>query len=84
MSNAVYCQEGWFSSRGQCIKVFRHNSGITHDDAKVKCEEDEAWLMEPLNEMDHNDMAILLNNFTDIVDPKCWIGMSSISGKGNS
>ena len=69
----VHCDEGWFSTKADCLKAVEFPTPVTFDEAVTKCEELGGKLIEPMNDILQADMEWLLKNHTGN-ETRFWIG----------
>lgn len=68
----VYCPEGWYSSKGYCLKAVLSSSGLKYADANKKCEDLGGFILEPMNEMYTQDLEEVLTNYTKNSNESAW------------
>ena len=71
----LYCPEGWYSSRGYCLKVVESDTDMNYVQAQEKCESIGGVIMEPYNEISIKDSSYILTDMLNNTDEKFWIGV---------
>ena len=71
----ILCPDGWYSSKGFCIKAIEHSDTMTYSQAKEKCNTIGGFVLDPYNEMTMNDAKYVLTELLNNTDKKFWIGV---------
>ncbi len=75
----VFCPDGWYSSRGVCMKAFESSTGLTYAQAVTSCQSMGSDIAQPNNEIDSQTLSDVLANFTtNMTTTKFWIGKIKI------
>ena len=69
----IHCEEGWYSSKGDCLKAMEFSDSITFTDAIQKCQDVGGNLIEPMNDILMADMTSVIKNYTGN-ETRFWIG----------
>ena len=72
--DAILCPEGWYSSKGYCIKAIETDQPITYTEAKDKCTSIGGTILDPYNDNALKDTIHVLNTIMQ-TDKKFWIGV---------
>ena len=77
--DTLYCPDGWYSSRGYCIKVIESDTEMNYDQAQAKCESIGGVILEPYNEISIKDSTYVLTDILNNTDKKFWVGIQYAS-----
>ena len=71
---SVTCPDGWYAKTGVCMKMIEQPVGFSKTQARIICEENGGYVIDPFNEMHTMDIEDYLSNSTDINATNFWIG----------